>query len=51
MMDADGERLLERWILAFCEPPPLIDVELMRRVLAEHEARPYGQGVDGGARG
>ncbi len=47
-MDNETNRLIERWILAFCEPPPLIDAELMRRVLAEHEARPYGQGVDGG---
>lgn len=37
-MDADRERLLERWIVAFCEPPPLIDLELMRRVLADLES-------------
>ena len=35
----DAERLLERWILTFCEPPPLIDVELMTQVLAEHTAK------------
>ncbi|MES2833259.1 MAG: hypothetical protein V4707_00975 [Pseudomonadota bacterium] len=51
-MDGETNRLIEHWILTFCEPPPLIDVELMRRVLAEHEARPYGQDIDGaGARG
>jgi len=33
------ERLMERWILAFCEPPPLLDAELMARLLAEHEAK------------
>lgn len=32
----DEERdLVERWILAFCEPPPVVDAELMRRLLAE----------------
>lgn len=36
-VDPDAERLLERWIIAFCEPPPLVDVELMRRVLADLE--------------
>lgn len=38
-MDDELERLTERWILAFCETPPLADPELMRRVLAEWEAR------------
>jgi len=33
------ERSIERWILAFCEPPPLIDAELMARLLAEHQAK------------
>lgn len=47
-MDGDTEKLIERWIIAFCEPPPLVDVELMRRVLADHEAGPYGQDADGG---
>ena len=42
-MDPDAKRLMERWIIAFCEPPPLVDVELMRRVLAEHES---GDGSD-----
>ncbi len=51
-MDIETDGLIERWILAFCEPPALIDAELMRRVLADHEARTAGQGKDGcGARG
>ena len=51
-MDSETKRLIERWILTFCEPPALIDAELMRRVLAEHEARPFGQDVGGfGSRG
>lgn len=35
----EAERLTEQWILTFLEAPPLVDVELMRMVLAEHEAR------------
>ncbi len=38
-MEDETERLVERWILAFCEPPPLIDAELMRRMLADHDAK------------
>ena len=38
-MDHDADDLLQRWILAFCEPPPLIDAELMTRLLAEHAAK------------
>ncbi|WP_291535519.1 DUF2945 domain-containing protein [Brevundimonas sp.] len=35
----DEERaLVERWILAFCEAPPVVDAELMRRLIAEHES-------------
>lgn len=34
-MDDVTERLLERWIITFCEAPPLLDTELMRRLLAE----------------
>lgn len=37
MSDAEIERLTERWILAFCETPPVLDAELMRAVLADHE--------------
>nr|WP_314437917.1 hypothetical protein [uncultured Brevundimonas sp.] len=37
----DEERdLMEQWILRFCEPPPVIDAELMRRVIAEQQAEP-----------
>ena len=39
----DEERaLVEQWILIFCEAPPVIDVELMRRLIAEHQAEPQG---------
>ena len=34
-MDAEMKRLVERWITTFCETPPLLDAELMRRVLAD----------------
>jgi hypothetical protein len=34
-MDEDLNRLTERWILAFCEAPPILDAELMRQVLDE----------------
>lgn len=39
-MDAETEHLIQRWIIAFCETPVLIDAELMRAVLADVEARP-----------
>lgn len=39
MDDDDVDRLVERWILAFCEPPPLVDPHLMRLVLAERQSR------------
>ena len=35
----EAERLIDQWILTFLEAPPLVDVELMRMVLAEHETR------------
>jgi hypothetical protein len=38
-MDDEMDRLVERWILAFCEPPPLVDAELMARLLADHETK------------
>ncbi|CAN5249421.1 hypothetical protein BH10PSE2_BH10PSE2_01500 [soil metagenome] len=38
-MSHDADDVVQRWILAFCETPPLIDLELMTRLLAEHEAR------------
>lgn len=34
-MDIETQRLVEAWILRFCEAPVLIDKELMRRLLAE----------------
>ncbi len=39
-MDAETEGLIQRWIIAFCEMPVLIDPELMRAVLADVEAEP-----------
>ena len=33
----ETDKLIERWILAFCEPPPLVDRELMTRLLTEFE--------------
>lgn len=35
MTDRDAE-LTRLWMLAFDEPPPLIDAQLMERLLAEH---------------
>ena len=40
-MDQETSALVERWILTFLEPPPLLDAELMRTVLAEHESRTW----------
>ncbi len=34
-MHEDLQQLTEQWIIAFCEPPILLDAELMRRLLAE----------------
>ncbi|WGM30198.1 hypothetical protein KKHFBJBL_00414 [Brevundimonas sp. NIBR11] len=42
-MDAETETLIQRWILAFCEAPPLIDKELMRAVLADMEGKTQDQ--------
>jgi len=39
MSDDVEAALIQRWIIAFCEVPALIDVELMSRLLSEHEAR------------
>ena len=30
------DQLVEQWILAFCETPPLLDADLMRATLAEY---------------
>ena len=38
-MDAETESLIQRWIIAFCEAPVLVDAELMRMVLADVEAK------------
>lgn len=38
-MDDEIERLTQRWIVAFCEIPIMIDASLMRTVLEEVEAR------------
>ena len=37
-MDIETKALVQRWILAFCEAPVLIDADLMRRVLDDAEA-------------
>lgn len=37
-MRDETQRLVERWIMTFLEPPPLADPELLALVLAEHEA-------------
>ena len=37
-MDTETKTLVQRWILAFCETPVLIDPELMQRVLDSAEA-------------
>ena len=39
-MDDDTESLIQRWIIAFCEMPAVVDPELMRLVLADMEAKP-----------
>lgn len=39
-MNDETERLIQRWIIAFCEVPILVDEDLMRTVLADVEARP-----------
>ena len=38
-MNDEIERLVQRWIIAFREVPILIDVELLRAVLADVEDR------------
>lgn len=38
-MDDELADLTNRWIIAFCEAPVLLDKDLMRRVLAEAEVR------------
>lgn len=38
-MSDDVDRLVEQWIRTFREPPPLVDPELMRLVLDEHQGK------------
>ncbi len=38
-MNDETRALVDRWIMAFCEAPILIDEALMRQVLEEHENR------------
>ncbi len=40
VLDIETKALVQRWIVAFCETPVLIDPELMRQVLDEVEGRP-----------
>lgn len=42
LLDPETQSLVQRWIIAFCEAPVLIDAELMRRVLDEAEAAEDG---------
>ena len=44
-MDNETESLIQRWIIAFCEVPVLVDAELMRTVLADVEDKPEKQGT------
>lgn len=37
-MEDETRRLLDRWIIAFLDPPAVLDVDLMRLILDEHEA-------------
>lgn len=41
-MDEETRKLLDRWIIAFLDPPSVLDPDLMRLILDEHEARQDG---------
>lgn len=41
-MTKEERELVDRWIVTFCEVPPVIDAELMRRLIAEQEATQQG---------
>jgi bifunctional N-acetylglucosamine-1-phosphate-uridyltransferase/glucosamine-1-phosphate-acetyltransferase GlmU-like protein len=41
-MTNEERDLVDRWIVTFCETPPVIDAELMRRLIAEQEATQQG---------
>ena len=45
-MTEDTEALIQRWILAFCEMPIIIDPELMRLVLDGPDTRHMEAGHD-----
>ncbi len=50
-MTNETEALIQRWILAFCEAPILVEPELMRRVLDrldQENETDDGQDVQGG---
>ncbi|MEC8455771.1 MAG: hypothetical protein VXZ43_02565, partial [Pseudomonadota bacterium] len=36
-MTEEERRLVDQWIVTFCEAPPVVDAELMRRLIAEQE--------------
>jgi len=38
-LDSETRALVQRWIIAFCETPVLIDVDLMRQVLDEADGQ------------
>jgi hypothetical protein len=38
-LDSETSSLVQRWIIAFCEAPVLIDADLMRQVLDDVEGR------------
>lgn len=40
ILDTETKALVQRWIIAFCETPVLVDADLMRQVLADVEERP-----------
>ncbi len=37
-VDEEMGRLLDRWIIAFLDPPAVLDADLMRSILDEHDA-------------
>lgn len=45
-MDAETEHLIQRWIIAFCEMPIIVDPVLMRLVLDGPDATTLESGHD-----
>ena len=43
LLDSETSKLVQRWIIAFCEAPVLIDAALMRRVLDDAETAKRGR--------